>query len=139
MIVPGDKIGNFLITTDVQGNFTFRFDIACSDLETVNTYSCKATVGQVINVSTGLIDNTNSGKLDEVWSHPNYLMFINDRPVDPQAFSTIDYTHPQVGVIRFANVVINSSKLGEITVRDSGIYDNGDPFDSTSTYVFSEP
>ena len=96
MIEPGDKIGNFLITTGVQGNFTYGFDIECSELGTVNTYSCKSTLGQAVNVSTGLVDNTNSGKLDEVWSHSNYQMFINDRPVDLQAFGTIDYTRPKL-------------------------------------------
>jgi hypothetical protein len=90
-------------------------------------------------VSTGLADTTGSGNLDEIWTHSNYQMFINDRPVDLQAFGTIDYNHPQVGVIRFANVVISSNKAGEITVRDSGVFDNDDPFTSTSTYVYSKP
>lgn len=65
-------------------------------------------------------------------------MFTNDRPVDLQAFGTIDYNHPQVGMIRFANVVISTDKAGEITVKDSGVFDNGDPFQSTSTYVYSK-
>jgi hypothetical protein len=139
LIEPGDRIGDFLITTGVQGSFTYGFDIKCSAPGTNNTYSCTATVGQVVNVSTGLYDTTGSGKLDEVWAHSKYQMFINDRLVDLKAFGTIDYTHPQVGVIRFANVVITTSKAGEIVVRDSGVYDNGNPFTSTSTYVFSVP
>jgi hypothetical protein len=139
MIEPGDKIGDFLITTGVQGNFTYGFDIDCSTLGAENTYSCTASVGKAVNVSTGLYDTTNSGKLAEVWAHSKYQMFINDRQVDLPAFGTIDYTHPQVGVIRFANVVITASKPGEITVRDAGLYDNGGPFASTSTYVFSQP
>jgi hypothetical protein len=138
-IEPGDKIGNFVITTGEQGNFTYGFSVDCSELGTANTYSCNATTGEVINVSTGLYDTTGSGNLDEIWTHSNYQMFINDRPVDLQAFGTIDYTHPQVGVIRFANVVISSNKAGEITVRDSGVFDNGDPFASTSSYVYSKP
>jgi hypothetical protein len=127
MIEPGDKIGNFLIATGVQGNFTYGFNVECSEPGADNTYSCKATMGQVINVSTGLVDDTKTGKLDEVWSHSNYQMFINDRPVDLQAFGTIDYTHPQVGVIRFANVVITTNQPGEITVRDSGYMITGTP------------
>jgi hypothetical protein len=66
-------------------------------------------------------------------------MVINDRPVNPQAFSMIDYNHPQVWVIRFANVVITSSKAGEITVKGSGVFNNGNPFQSSSTYVYTEP
>jgi hypothetical protein len=64
---------------------------------------------EAINVSTGLYDTTGSGNLDEVWIHSNYQMFINDGPVDLQAFGTIEYNHPQVGAIRFGNVVIIAS------------------------------
>jgi hypothetical protein len=139
MIEPGDKIGDFTITTGVQGKFTYGFNIECPELGTKNTYSCNVKVGQAINVSTGIYGTTGSGKLDEVWVHSNYQMYINDHPVDLQAFGTVDYNDPQVGVIRFANVVINASKPGEITVRDSGVYVNGSPFSSTSSYVFSQP
>ncbi|HSB65494.1 MAG TPA: hypothetical protein VLD65_02895 [Anaerolineales bacterium] len=66
-------------------------------------------------------------------------MFINDRQVDLQAFGTIDYNHPQVRIIRFGNVVVVTDQPGEIKVRDSGLFDNGDPFTSTSNYVFSKP
>jgi hypothetical protein len=138
-IEPGDKIGDFVITTGEQGKFTYGFAVECSEPGTDNTYSCKATIGDVINVSTGLYDTTGNGNLDEIWAHSNYQMFINNRPMDLQAFGTIDYNHPQVGVIRFANVVITTSKAGEITVKDSGVFDNGDPFQSTSTYAFSKP
>ncbi len=138
-IEPGDKIGDFVITTGEQGKFTYGFSVDCSEMGSNNTYSCKAKVGDVINVSTGLYDTTGKGNLDDVWTHSKYQMFINDRPVDLAAFGTIDYNHPQVGVIRFANVVITTSKAGEITVKDSGVFDNGDPFASTSTYAFSKP
>jgi hypothetical protein len=139
MIEPGDKIGDFLVTTGTQGNFTYGFDVECSEPGSDNTFTCKGSVGEAINVSTGLYDTTGSGNLDEVWTHSNYQMFINDHPVDLQAFGTIEYKHPQVGVIRFGNVVIIASKPGEVTVRDSGVFDNGDPFASTSKYVFSKP
>ncbi len=138
-IEPGDKVGDFTVNTGEQGKFTYGFSVECSELGAANTYLCNATTGEVINVSTGLYDTTGNGKLDEIWTNSNYAIFINDRPVDLQAFGTIDYTHPQVGVIRFANVVISSNKAGEITVKDSGVYDNGDPFTSTSTYKYSKP
>jgi hypothetical protein len=139
MIVPGDKIGDFVVSSGEQGKFNYGFSVDCSELGSNNAYSCKATVGEVINVSTGLYDTTGKGTLDEIWTHSNYQMFINDRPVDLAAFGTIDYNYPQVGVIRFANVVITTNKAGEITVKDSGLFDTGDPFTSTSTYAFSKP
>lgn len=138
-IEPGDKIGDFTITTGVEGQFTYGFSIECSELGQNNTYNCNARVGEAVNVSTGLYDTTGSGKLDEVWAHSSYQMFINDREVDLAAFGTIDFNSPQVGVIRFGNVVITADKPGEITVLDAGVFDNGDPFSSTSTYVFTEP
>ncbi len=138
-IKPGDTIGDFKVTTGVQGDFTYGFNVDCSEPAADNSYTCNASVGEAINVSTGLYDTTGKGNLDGVWTHSNYQMFINDRPVDLQAFGTIDYNHPQVGAIRFGNVVIIASQPGEITVRDSGFFDNGDPFSSTSTYVFSTP
>jgi hypothetical protein len=139
MIEPGDKVGDFLITIGEQGKFTYGFNVTCSEPGANNTYSCTASVGDIINVSTGMYDTTGKGTLDEVWAHSNYQIYINDRPVDLQAFGTIDYNHPQVGVIRFANVVITTDKPGQITVRDSGVYDNGDAFSSTSTYEFIAP
>jgi hypothetical protein len=139
MIEPGDKIGDFVVTTGEQGKFIYGFSVDCPELGSNNAYLCKATVGDVINVSTGLSDTTSKGNLDEIWTHSKYQLFINDRPVDLAAFGTIDYNHPQVGVIRFANVVITANKAGEIKVKDSGIFDNGDPFTSTSTYVFGNP
>ena len=139
LIEPGDKVGDFTITTGIAGNFSYGFEVQCTEPAQGNLYTCNASVGQAINVSTGLYDTTGSGKLDEVWANSNYQMYINDRLVDLQAFGTIDYSHPQVGTIRFGNVVIVTDKPGKITVRDSGLFDNGDPFSSTSTYVFSQP
>lgn len=47
-IEPGDKIGDFTITTGVQGNFTYGFDVYCSDLTNTNEYSCTATTGEAV-------------------------------------------------------------------------------------------
>jgi hypothetical protein len=104
-----------------------------------NTYTCQVKVGEAVNVSTGLYDDTGSGNLDEILAHSQYQIFIDDRPIDLQAFGTIAYNHPSMGKIYFINVVILASAPGEITVKDEGVFDNGDPFTSTSTYVFSEP
>ena len=139
LIEPGDQIGNVTITTGVEGKFTYGFNIDCQSMTAATTYTCNVKVGDVINVSTGLVDTTGSGKLDEVWANSKYQMFINDQPVDLKAFGTIDFNHPTMGAIRFGNVVITASQPGQITVRDSGVYPNGDAFSSASTYVFSQP
>ncbi len=139
MIEPGDKVGNFLISKGVEGQFTYGFRIDCSESVEQNIYACNVNTDETINVSTGIVDSSGNGNLDEIWAKSNYQMLINGRPVDLPAFGTIDYTHLQVGVIRFANVVISSYKSGQITVGDSGVYDNGGPFLSTSTYVDSNP
>jgi len=139
MIVPGEKIGDFLITTSVEGNFTYPFDITCAEAGDGNSYDCEVLVGTAINVSTGIFDDSGSGNLDEIWSKSNYQMFINDRLVDMQAFDVIEYDHPNLGVIRFADVIIIAHKPGVITVRDSGLRDDGQVFASTSTYTFKTP
>ncbi len=139
MIEPGDKVGDFTVTTGKQGEFTYGFNVDCAQLESNTSYACAVKVGEIINVSTGIYDTTGKGNLDDAWSQSKYQIFIDDRPVDLQAFGTIDFNYPNVGMLRFANVVISTDKPGEITVRDTGVYDNGDAFSSTSTYNFSSP
>jgi hypothetical protein len=140
IIRPGEKVGDFLVTTGEEGNFTYGFDVDCSEegSEQKATNSCKSTVGDIVNITTGIYDDTHSGKLDEYWSKSNYQLFIEGRPVDLQAFGTLEYKHPVVGVIRFWNVVISTSKPGILTVNDSGVA-GGDAFEYTSMYTFSAP
>jgi hypothetical protein len=140
MIQPGDKVGDFLVTTGEEGNFTYGFDVDCSEegSEQKANLSCKSTVGDIVNITTGIYDDTRNGKLDEYWSNFNYQLFIEGRPVDLQAFGTVEYNHPIVGVIRFWNVVISTSKPGEINAHDSGVA-GGDAFENTSSYTFSAP
>ena len=80
-----------------------------------------------------------SGKdLDTLWSEHTYKMFINDRPVNLEAFGSIDFLHPRAGPMRSWNVVIVATKQGEITLHDMGVVD-GEPSESTVTYLFSAP
>ena len=130
---PGDQIGNFRILKGEEGKVTYGYDLVCNEME--GNIACKASVGLPVNVSTGIYDDTYSGKLEEVWSGFTYELWIEDRPVDLEAFGTAEITHPMVGVIRYWNVVITTSQEGEITVRDSGIAD-GNPFESTTTFAF---
>jgi len=140
LIRPGDKVGDFLVSTGEEGNFTYGFDLDCSEegSQQKANLSCKSTVGDMVNISTGIYDDTNSGKLDEYWSNSNYQLFIEGRPVDLQAFGTVETKHPIVGVIRYWNVVISTSKPGTITVNDSGVA-GGDAFEYTTSHTFSAP
>ena len=138
MINPGDKIGDFLITTGEEGGVTYTWDLDCVKQGEGENYSCKATVGTKVNISVGIYDDTFSGKLDNVWSGHTYELFIENRPVNLQAFGFIDVNQPQVGKMRHWNVVVFTDKPGEITLHDTGVVD-GDPFGSTMTYIFSTP
>jgi hypothetical protein len=140
LIRPGDMVGDFLVATGEEGNFIYGFEGDCSKQasEQNENYSCKLTVGEIINVTTGIYDDTKTDKLDEYWSNSNYQLFIEGRPVDLQAFGTVEYTHPIVGVIRFWNVVVSTSKPGEIITSDSGVA-HDDPFEATTTFTFSAP
>src|SRR4030043_666034 len=139
LIRPGDMVGDFLVTTGEEGKFTYGFNVDCSEEVSgqETNQSCKSSVGEVVNISTGIYDDTKSGKLDEYWSNSNYQLSIEGRPVDLQAFGTVEYNHPIVGVIRFWNVVISTSKPGEITTRDSGVA-GGEAFGNRTTDTFKE-
>jgi hypothetical protein len=138
MINPGDKIGDFLITTGKEGDVTYTWDLDCVKKGEGENYSCKSTVGTKVNVSMGVYATFSGKDLDAVWSEHTYKMFINDRPVNLEAFGSIDVLHPRAGKMRHWNVVIVAAKPGEITLRDSGVV-NGDPFESTMAYTFSAP
>jgi hypothetical protein len=68
--------------------------VDCSEPGTANTYTCSATTGDIVNVSTGIYDTTGKETLDEAGVNSNYQITIDNRPVDLAAFGMIDYTHP---------------------------------------------
>jgi hypothetical protein len=76
--------------------------------------------------------------LDTLWSEHTYQLLINDRPVNLDAFGSVDVLQPQVGKMRHWNLVIVADKPGEITTRDSGVVDDN-PFEQTTTYTFNAP
>jgi hypothetical protein len=133
MINPGDKIGDFLITTGGNEGITYVSTIHCPFDQSAGIESCELTVGTKVNVGVGFYDDDlSSGKnLDEYWSEHTYEMVIEGRPVNLQAFGLIDITHPVVGKIRNWNVVIVTDKPGKITARSTGVV-GGDPFDYTA-------
>ena len=138
MIDPGDRIGSFLITTGVDEELVFGWDlnnyIQQGDEE---TYSIELPVGTKMNVSAAIY-STDKTPLDEKWKGHTYKMFINDRPVNLEAFGPIDTTESPVGAMRAWNVVITTTEPGEITVRTEGTM-GGEPFGDTATYIFPTP
>lgn len=138
MIEPGDKIGNFLVTTGDAENTTYSFNLNCVQQGDKEEYTCKAKTDKQINVSSGVYNENPNGNLESVWSSLKYQLFIEGRPVNLQAFGTIDTAHPHVGAMRFWNVVIIADKPGEITAHDIGTVD-GKAFETTRTYTFSAP
>jgi hypothetical protein len=138
MINPGDRIGDFLITTGKEGEVTYTWELDCPQQGEGENYTCKVAVGTRVNISVGIYDDQYSGKLDENWSGHTYELILEGRPVNLQAFGSIDVTHPVVGKMRHWNVVIVTDKPGKIVLRDSGVV-GGDSFESTMTYVFSTP
>ena len=138
MIIPGDKIGDFLITTGKEGDVTYSWDLDCVKQGKEENWSCKSTVGTKVNVSMGVYAAFTGKDLDTLWSEHTYKMFLEDRPVNLEAFGSIDHLDPRAGTMRVWNVVIVAAKPGKITLHDSGVV-NGDPSESTMTYTFSAP
>ena len=137
MINPGDRIGDFLVTTGKEVDVIYSWELGCYGREQ-GYYSCGATVGTKINISVGIYADSSSGTLDELWSDHTYELLIENHPVNLQAFGFIDVDHPDVGKMRHWNIVIITNKSGELTLRDSGVA-GGDSFEFTRTYIFSEP
>jgi len=141
IINPGDKIGDFLITTGEGEDVTYNWELDSAIVQQGNEeiYAVQIPVGTKMNVSVGIYDSTFSGKLDSLWSGHTYEMFIEDRPVNLQAFGSIDVTHPMVGKMRYWNVVIIATKSGKITVLAKGAEASGVPINDTKIYTFSAP
>lgn len=145
-INPGDKVGDFLITTGKSGEAIYPFDYTrrCMNQGQNNTFTCSLTVGEVVNITTGLYDDsagissTATDKLNTKWAAMNYQLFIDDRPVNLEAFGTIETETALQGLIRWWNVVVVSDKPGKITVRDAGT-DDGNDFGDTAVFEMNAP
>jgi hypothetical protein len=114
--------------------------LGCEQEGDAEVYACKTNVGTNAIVSVGIyVSPTGSGKdLDTLWDEHSYELFINDRPVNLNAFGYTEMMHPAAGPMRVWNVVIVGDKPGEITFRDKGVVD-GESFESTNTLTFSAP
>jgi hypothetical protein len=138
MINPGDKIGDFLVTTGNPGEVVYTWGLGCVKQSNQEKYVCTSTVGEKVNVSVGVFAALSAKSLDTLWMEHTYELFIDGRPVNLAAFGSIDTTHPKVGKMRHWNVVLVAAKPGEISVRDSGTVD-GDHFGGINTYMFNAP
>ena len=140
MIQPGDKIGDFIITTGEGEDVVFVSKLHCPYDSITGIESCEQPVGTKVNVGEGIYDdNPTSGKtLDEYWSEQTHEMFIEGHPINLQAFGTIDFNNPAVGTVRVWNVVIVTDKPGKITAHSAGVV-GGDPFDYTAALTFTAP
>ncbi len=139
MVEPGDNIGDFLITTGAGKDITYVWNLhsECVKQDGVENYSCNVNTDTKMNVSWGVYASFDTD-LDTMWSEHTYKMFIDNRPVNLEAFGSIDVRHPTVGPMRHWNVVIVASKPGEITVRTEAVVD-GEPSEDTKTLIFSAP
>ena len=138
MINPGDKVGDFMITTGEPGDVTFFWELDDKQGKEANTYFTEVAWGTKLIVSAGIYDDTFSGKLDENWSNFALEMYIEDRPVNLAAFGTIESHHPMVGTMRHYNVLILADKPGKITIHQKTEY-QGETDEWYSTYTFLPP
>jgi hypothetical protein len=139
MINPGDKIGDFLISTGEGEDVFFMSKVHCPYDSSTGIESCEQPVGTQVNVGIAVYDDdASSGKtLDEYWSEQTHEMFIEGRPVDLQVFGTVDFSSI-IGTVRVWNVVVTTDKPGKITAHSTGVV-GGDPFDYTAIVTFTTP
>lgn len=122
---PGDKIGNFLITTGIDEEVTYVSKLHCPFDAKTSTESCELPVGTKVNVSNSFQGDDYNGKnLDAVWSRHKYEMSIEGKPVNLDAFGPIDTYHPVAGKLRNWNVVIVTDMPGTISIKGSATLDD---------------
>ena len=140
MINPGDKIGDFLITTGEGDEITYNWELDSALVQQgkEEIYTALIPVDTKMNPSWGVYAAFSGKDLDTLWSEHTYKMFINDRPINLDAFGSIDVLHPRVGKMRHWNVVITATKPGVIAVRSVGAV-NGEAFEDMKTYTFGAP
>ena len=88
VISPGDRIGDFLITTEDSEDVIYVAKLHCPFDSSTNTESCEQPAGTKVNVGLGVYDDDPSGgkTLDEYWSEQTHEMIIEGRPINLQAF-----------------------------------------------------
>jgi len=137
LIKPGDRLGDFLITTGDSEDVIYVTKLHCPFDSSTSTESCEQPVGTKVNVGQGFYDDRpSSGEtLDEFWAAQTHEMTIEGRPVDLHAFGSIDFYHPAVGTVRVWNVVVVADTPSRITAHSSGVWD-GEPWDYSAIVTF---
>lgn len=138
MIEPGDRVGDFLITTGELGDVTFHWELDSTKGEEANTAFVDVTWGTKLIPTVGIYDDTFGGKLDENWANFTEELYIESRPVNLPAFGTIDVKHPMVGTMRHYNLVIVANQPGKITLNEKTEL-QGEIGEWTTTYTFLPP
>jgi len=140
-INPGDRVGDFLITTGGAQGVYYVCTQHCPFDERTATESCEFSVGAKVNIGVGFYDDPKTQEtLDETWTKEasKTAITIEGRPVNLEAFGFIDIPNPLVGTIRNWNVVIVGEKPGKIAAHSSGEYD-GNRIDYTAALTFVAP
>ncbi len=138
MIDPGDKIGDFLITTAQGDDVIYMTNLHCPFDAATETETCERPAGMKINVSQGFVPGQSKTPFEEAWSEQTCEMVIEGRPVNLQAFGYAEWKHPVAGTIRVWNVVIIADRPGTISAKSSGIFD-GESWNYTVKINFTEP
>ena len=139
-INPGDRIGDFLITTGGDEKIFYIAKTHCSFDVNNKTETCQLPVGTMVNVGLGIYgDNAPKGKtVEDYWTDLVYEMSIDNFPVNLQAFGTVDFTTRSEGAFLVWNVVIMADKPGTISTHSTGVV-GGQPFDYTARVTFTGP
>lgn len=137
MINPGDKIGDFLITTSNDDSVIYTTTVHCPFDPSTKTETCEIDVGSKVNVGLGVFGKSME-ELDKYWAEQTYKMAIEGRPVNLQAFGSTEITHPIVGTMRIWNVVIVTDNPGQITIQHSGEM-AGESMEGTNILIYVAP
>lgn len=137
---PRDQIDGALVTASDSGEVTYGFELdkECLQVSGSQDFACKLTADRKVNISTGVYNAFSGKDLETVWKEHDYKLFINERPVDLQAFGLVDVSHPTVGKIHYWIVVLVPSKVGEFVVHDSGTI-GGEPIDPAQFILSASP
>jgi hypothetical protein len=137
-IKPGDRLGNFLITTGNRKEEIFVWQTHPIKGEKPNETYINIDCGKMFNPAIGVYGETHKDMFDSQWAELSYEMFIDDILVDLQAFGTIQSLHPVVGIMRHWNVAIVTDEPGKITIHEVGQLNNH-TIDDWITYTVLPP
>ncbi len=140
VINPGDKIGNFLITTAGDSDVFYISKTHCPFNNDTKTEFCELPEGTRVNVALAIFeDNAPGGKsVDDYWKDQTYKMYIEGYPINLEAFGVVNYTTRREGKARIWDVVVVSDQAGTISVQSTGVV-GGNPFDYTAVVTYKEP